>query len=185
MMRNFAAQKKLIIGGLIALLLADGALAYFSMKTSVPRDMREQSLTAQTREVALIKADIERAKKIQQAMPETLKKFEEFEGTLLPAAKGYSVISQEMDEYAKDARVIVEDVKFHEKEVAGRSLSEVVVESTVSGDYNGIVIYLNRLQRSKNVYIVDELAVDSQNQSQGPPGTLRVNLHLRTYFRKA
>jgi len=184
-MRDFVVQKRLILGGLALLLLADGALAYFSMKMSVPRDTREQMLTAQSRQVALVKADIERAKKIQQAMPDVLRKFDDFEATLLPAKKGYSVISQEMDEYAKDAHVLVEDVKFREKDVAGRNLSEVEIESTVSGDYSGIVVFLNHLQRSKDVYIIDELAVDLQTQGQAVPGSLRVNLHLRTYFRKA
>ena len=63
-MRDFALQKKLIIAGLAVLLLADGALAYLSMKTAVPRDVREQGLTAQNREAALIRKDIERAKGI-------------------------------------------------------------------------------------------------------------------------
>jgi hypothetical protein len=184
-MRDFTVQKRLILGALAALLLADGALAYLSMKLAVPRDTREQSLATQNRELALVKADIERAKKIQRTMPEILKKFDDFEGTLLPASKGYSVLSQEMDDYAKESHVLVDDVKFHEKEVAGRNLSEVVIESTVDGDYNGIVVYLNHLQRSKNVYIIDGLAVETQNQTQAPPGSLRVSLHLRTYFRKA
>jgi len=184
-MRDFALQKKLIIAGLAVLLLADGALAYLSMKTAVPRDVREQGLTAQNREAALIRKDIERAKGIQQEMPDVLKRFDEFEGTLLPASKGYSVLSQEMDEYAKESHAMMDDVRFHEKDVEKRNLSEVFIEATVSGDYNGIVVFLNHLQRSKNVYIIDDLAVDSQNQQQGPPGALRVNLHLRTYFRKA
>lgn len=184
-MRDFALQKKLILAGLAALLLADGALAYLSMKVGVPREVREQALTKQNREAALVRGDIERARQIQREMPEVLKEFDGFEGTLLPASQGYSVLSQEMDGYAKEAHVMMEDVKFHEKDVEKRNLSEVLIESTVSGDYNGIVVFLNRLQRSKNVYIVDDLAVDSQNQSQGPAGTLRVNLHVRTYFRKA
>lgn len=184
-MRDFTVQKRLILGALALLLLADGALAYYGMKLAVPRDTREQALATQNRELALVKADIERAKKIQRTMPEILKRFDDFEGTLLPASKGYSVLSQEMDEYAKESHVLVDDVKFHEKEVAGRSLSEVVIESTVDGDYNGIVVFLNHLQRSKNVYIIDGLAVETQNQTQAPQGSLRVSLHLRTYFRKA
>jgi hypothetical protein len=184
-MRDFTLQRKLIIGGLAVLLLADGALAYLSMKMAVPRNVREKTIATQNREAALIRGDIERARSIQREMPEVLKQFDEFEGTLLPSSKGYSVLSQEMAEYAKASHVMVEDVKFKEKDVEKRNLSEVIIESTVSGDYNGIVVFLNHLQRSKNVYIVDDLAVDSQNQQQGPPGSLRVNLHVRTYFRKA
>ena len=185
MMRDFVMQKRLILAGLAVLLLADGALAYFSMKMAVPRETREKALAAENRQVALVKADVDRAKKIQQDLPGVLRQFDDFESTLLQGKKAYSVLSEEMDEYAKDAHVIVDDIKFHEKEVTGRGLTEVTIESSVNGDYNGIVVFLNHLQRSKNVYIVDELAVDSQNLSQGPPGSLKVNLHLRTYLRKA
>ncbi|HTZ32962.1 MAG TPA: type 4a pilus biogenesis protein PilO [Methylomirabilota bacterium] len=185
MLRNFVVQKRLILAGLAVLLLGDGALAYLSMKMAVPRDEREKMLTAESRQVALVKADVERAKKIQQNLPDVLKKFDNFEATLLPASKGYSVLLQEMDEYAKEAHVLMDNTRFVDKEVTGRNLSEVDIESTVSGDYHGIVAFLNRLQRSKNVYIVDQLAVDTQNATQGPPGALRVSLHLRTYFRKA
>ena len=184
-MRDFVMQKRLILAGLAALLLADGTLAYFSMKMAVPRDTREKMLAAESRQVALVKADVDRAKKIQQNLPDVLKKFDNFESTLLPASKANSVLIQEMDDYAKDAHVIMDDVKLREKEVTGRNLAEVSIDASVNGDYNGIVVFLNHLQRSKNVYIVDELAVDSQNLSQGPPGSLKVNLHLRTYFRKA
>jgi hypothetical protein len=58
------------------------------------------------------------------------------------------------------------------------------MDASVSGDYNGIVNFLNRLQRSKNVYIVDSLAVDTAESGRGPNG-LKISLHLRTYFRKA
>ena len=184
MLRDFVIQKRLVIAGLALLLLGDGALAYLSMKMAVPRDTREKTLTAESRQVALVKADVERAKKIQQNLPDVLKKFDSFEATLLPASKGYSVLLQEMDEYAKEAHAVIDDTRFREKEVPGRNLSEVALESTVTGDYHGIVMFLNHLQRSKNVYIVDELAVDTQSATQGPPGSLRVNLHLRTYFRK-
>ncbi|HTZ33056.1 MAG TPA: type 4a pilus biogenesis protein PilO [Methylomirabilota bacterium] len=185
MLRDFVMQKRLILAGLAVLLLADGTLAYFSMKMAVPREEREKMLLSEGRQVALVKADVERAKKIQQNLPDVLKRFDDFEGTLLPASKGYSVILQEVDEYAKDAHVVNEGVNFKGKDVTGRNLSEVEIDSTVEGDYNGIVVFLNHLQRSKNVYIVDALAVDSQNPAQGQPGGLRVSLHLRTYFRKA
>jgi hypothetical protein len=91
-----------------------------------------------------------------------------------------------MDEYAHDTRVVKEDVKYHEKkDVSGRNLSELTLDVSVTGDYSGIVGFLNHLQRSKNVYIVDSLAVDTATAGQAPAGTLRVNLHLRTFFRKA
>jgi len=186
-MQDFQLKRQLIIAGLAILLLADAAFVYFNSTLSSPQESRQQILAAQTRQLALVKADVKRATEIRAKIPKVLKDFDEFESTLLPASKGYSVISQELDEYARDSHLIVDDVKFHQKDVTapGHPLSELTLDSSVSGDYNGIVSFLNRLQRSKNNYIVDSLDVDSQNSGQGPVGTLRVNLHMRTYFRKA
>ena len=182
-MRDFALQRKLIIGGLALLLLADVAFAYFAVRLSGSREERQQALATQARQVALVRADVKRASEIRQKTPEILKDLDGFENSLLPITKGYSVVTQETDQYAKDSHVILEDVKFHEKEVLGqRNLTELTVEVAITGDYNGVVQFLNHLQRSKSVYIVDGLEVETQ---QGPVGSLKINLHLRTYFRKA
>jgi hypothetical protein len=59
-----------------------------------------------------------------------------------------------------------------------------VIEAIVAGDYNGVVRFVNQLQRSKNVYIVDALQLESDTSGQGPANLLKISLHLRTYFRK-
>jgi len=184
-MRNFPLEKRLIIGGLAVLLAGDVAFAYFSSRLAVPRENRQERLAAEMRQRDLIKADIKRATEIRQKIPQVLKQLDEFEGSLLSANKGYSIVAHEMDEHARDSHVIVEDVKLHEKEVTGRNLTELTLEMAINGDYNGIVHFLNHLQRSKVSYIIDGLEVDSQNTGQVPAGTLKVNLHMRTYFRKA
>jgi hypothetical protein len=184
-MQDFQIKKQLIIGGLAVLLLADAGLLYFNAKLSSPEQSRQQVLSTQTRQLALVKEDIKRATVIREKIPQIVKQFDDFEATLLPASKGYSVVSQELDEYAKETHLIVEDARFHEKEVTGRNLTEMTLEASVNGDYGGIVSFLNHLQRSKNNYIVDSLAVDSQASGQGQVGALRVVLHIKTFFRKA
>jgi len=183
-MRDFKTKKLLIIAAIAVLLLADAGLAYFNAKMSSPANNRAQALTAESQRLALVKADVDRASRIRQTIPDILKKFDDFESTLLPASKGYSVVTQELDEYVRDSHLLVDTWQFHSKEVTGRDLTEVKIEASVTGDYNGIVNFLNHLQRSKNVYIVDSLGVDTE-ATHGATGALRVTLHLRTYFRKA
>jgi len=183
---NFMTKKRLIIAVLTVLLVGDATLVYFNSKLSSPASARQQTLKNETQQLALVKADIERATRIRATIPDVLKKFDQFEGTLLPASKGYSALAQEMDGYAQDSHLIVEGTQFHPKDVTGRNLTELLMDASVTGDYNGIVTFLNRLQRSKNVYIVDSLAVDTAStEGRGPAGTLKVSLHMRTYFRKA
>jgi len=185
-MKNFPLQKRVIIAGLTILLLADATFAYFSFKLSGTREDRQQILASEALQVGLVKADIQRATEIRQKIPQNLKDFDEFEGSLLPMTKGYSVITKEVAEFAKETHVLVGDLKFHEVEVKGHeNLTELTLESSVAGDYSGIVKFLNKLQRSESLYIIDALDVDSQNPQQGAAGPLKVNLHMRTYFRKA
>lgn len=186
MIRDFNLHKKLIIGALAAVLVADVALAYFNSRLSAAREIpAEQMLAAQNRQLALMRADIHKASEIRSSIPDVMKKFDQFEGSLPAASNGYSAITQEIDDAAKETHILIEDSKFHEKELAGRNLSQLEFESTIAGDYAGIVRFLNKLQRSKNAYIVDSLELDSSTSSQAPNSALRVTLHLRTYFRKA
>jgi Tfp pilus assembly protein PilO len=182
-MRNFPLQRNLILAGLGILFAADATLAYMTMRLSGSREERQQALAMETRRLTVVKADIARATAIQKGRPEVLKHLDEFEGSLLPMSSGYSVVSKELDQFQKEAHVAKSDVKFHEKEVQGRNLTELAMEVAIDGDYNGIVQFLNKLQRSPSVYIVDALEVESANQ--GTVGALKVSLHLRTYFRKA
>jgi Type II secretion system (T2SS), protein M subtype b len=187
-MGEFKTKKRLILTGLGLLLAVDGALAYHNSRLMVKDANPEAILKAKSLHLALVKADVERVSKIKARRPEDQKYFDQFESTLPPAGKGYSMVSQEVGDIARETHVLVRDLKFREKEVAGRNVNEIEMEALVDGDYAGIVRFLNRLQRSKNTYVVDSLGLDSAvgtgGQSQAPPGTVKVSLHVRSYFRK-
>jgi Type II secretion system (T2SS), protein M subtype b len=188
-MSDFKVQKNLILVGLALVFLVDGALAYHNATAAAREENPDQALKLQALQLGLLKADVERAAKIKSHMPEVQKYFDQFETTLPPVGKGYSVISQEFDDVSKDAHVQLQDLKFRQQDVKGRNVDEVEIQATLSGDYTGIVKFLNRLQRSKNTYIVDSLGLDSETgpgpSGPVPPGSVRVSLHLRSYFRKA
>jgi hypothetical protein len=187
-MGDFTKKKRVILAGLGLLLAMDGALAFHNSQLSVKDENPDAKLKAEALQVALVKKDIERAKAIKARLPEVQQYFDQFETTLPPAGKGYSMVSQEVGEIARETHVQVQDKKFHEKEVPGRNVNEIEVEALLDGDYAGIVRFLNRLQRSKNIYVVDSLGLDSATGTGGvnqtPPGTVKVSLHLRSYFRK-
>lgn len=187
-MNDFKLKKRVILTGLALVLVLDGALAYHNARLAVRDENPDVKLKADARQVLLVKADVERANKIKARRPEDQKRFDQFETTLPPAGKGYSVVSQEVEEIARETHVQVEDLKFREKEIPGRSVNQIEIEALLDGDYAGIVRFLNRLQRSKNTYVVDSLGLDSAAGSgpvsQGPPGKVKVSLHLSSYFRK-
>ena len=187
-MSDFTIKKRIILALLALMLAMDGGLAFHNSRLSVKDENPDAKLKAEALQVALVKKDIERANGIKARLPEVQKYFDQFEDTLPPAGKSYSVVSQELGDIARDTHVQVQDVKYRTKEVSGRNVDEVELEALLAGDYGGIVRFLNRLQRSKNIYVVDSLGLDSASGTSGanqaPPGTVKVSLHLRSYFRK-
>ncbi len=185
MRRDFTSQRRVIIGGLALLVLADCGLAAFSWRqTSAPRTP-QQELDRQTMQLKLLQGDIGRARAIQQSMPATQMDCDKFEKSLFSAGTGYSAVMEELGGIARKAGLQISGVNFHRKEIPNRGLSEVELEATVSGNYAGVVRFLNGLQRSANVYIVDSLALASENQPQGVSSAIRVTLRMRTFFRAA
>ena len=62
-------------------------------------------------------------------------------------------------------------------------MREVAIDSTISGDYKSVILFLNGLQRSTNIYEVESLALATESAGQGPANVIKVALHLKTYFR--
>jgi hypothetical protein len=187
-MSDFTTKKRVILAGLGLLLAVDGGLAYHNSRMMIRDANPEVKLKADALYVDKVKGDIGRANNIKAHLPEVQKYFDQFETTLPPAGQGYSVVSQEIGDIAHETHVQVRDLKFREKEIPGRNVNEIEMEAQVDGDYAGIVRFLNRVQRSKNTYVVDSLGLDSVTNlgsgNQAPPGTVKVSLHLRSYFRK-
>jgi Tfp pilus assembly protein PilO len=185
MLDNFKLQKQVILAVLGILFIADMVLAVYTYRQNSSPHTPQQVLAQQNRQLELQRADIKRARGIRERIPAIQKGFDQFEASLLPASKGYSSLASEFGDIAGKAGVKVEEVRFHQKEVPTRGLSEVEIESTISGEYANVVRFLNGMQRSQNVYAVESLALAQGDASQNPSGILRVNLHMKTYFRTA
>jgi Tfp pilus assembly protein PilO len=183
MKRDVKVQKRMIIGALGLLVLADVALAAYSWQLSSAPHTPQQELAAQNKELELLRADTKRGEAIRQLTPAIQRDCDRFEQSLPSVSVGYSSVSAELDAIAKKAGVQIENRDFKQKEIPNRDLQEVSVDITVGGEYTSVVRFLNGLQRSQNLYAVDGLALASDTQNLGANGPLRVAVHMKTYFR--
>lgn len=175
---EFPQQRKIIIAGLALFIAGDLLLAVYSMQSDSRYSRSE--LPALKAQMKLLKADVQRAQGIRQSMPQTMSDCERFETSLFPNSAGYSAVTNELAEIANHSQLQIASMGFRSKELPSRNLEEVEVDATVTGDYKGVVQFLNGLQRSHNSYIVDGLTLASESS-----GSLRVALHLRSYFKNA
>ncbi len=185
MRRDFQQKKAIILGTLAILVVGDIVMAAYSIRMASSTVPPQQEIAKQTALLKLLTADVKRARDIQQAMPTTKADCERFENSLPPAGSGYSVISAELEDVSRKAGLQIASLSFHPKELAGNGITEVVLDASVSGNYKSVVQFLNGLQRSKNHYIVDDLSLANERSGQGGSADVRVNLHLRSYFRTA
>lgn len=182
MQRDFKVRKRIFLGALGVLILADVALAAYSVHTARVATSPKQQLDAASLELKFLKADIERARFIRKGIPADQEDCDRFEKSLPSASWGYSALVGEIGELARKSGLRVDAVNYKQKDVASRPLREVQVDATVNGDYPSVVRFVNNLQRSQGMYILEDLTLASQNV-QGAGRQLRVILHLRTYFR--
>jgi Tfp pilus assembly protein PilO len=183
---NTSLQKRLVIGALVLLVLADVALAAYSWRLASAPRTPQQELALQNKQLEVLRADIKRGESIRQLTPAIQRDCDRFEQSLLPVSSGYSSVSAELDSVARKAGAQIESREFKQKEIPNRSIHEVQVDITVNGEYTAVVRFLNGLQRSENVYAVDGLSLASESQNTGGAnGPIRVAVHMRTYFRSA
>lgn len=185
MRRDFKQRKAIILGLLAFFVVGDVAMAAYSIRMASSKVSPQHEIATQTALLKLLGADVKRAREIQQAMPTTKADCERFENSLPPAGTGYSVISAELEDVGRKAGLQIASLSFHPRELAGNGITEVTLDASVSGNYKSVVEFLNGLQRSKNHYIVDDLSL--ANDRGGPSGSadVRVDLHLRSYFKAA
>jgi Tfp pilus assembly protein PilO len=181
--RSFSFRRQTILVGLGLLLVADLGLAFYSWQASTALRTPMAQLNADSRKLGILAGDIERAETIRHNLPATVADCDRFDAMLLPASTGDSTVIAELDDLAGRSGLQKQNLTFRHKEVLGRGLTQVDVDTTVSGSYANIVKFMNNLQRSKNNYIVESLSLQQEGQTNATG--LRIGLHMKTYYRAA
>ena len=183
MIKDFKRTKIILLVVLGVLLAADAAMTIFSVRVASTNMTPQRQLATQTALIRLLRADVKRARDIKEAVPKTKADCALFEDSLPPSGTGYSVISTEIQDLSKNSGLQVASVSFHPKDFTSHGITEVSLDASVSGDYKSVVRFLNGLQHSKNHYVVDDLSLANERVGLGSQTDVRVNLHLRSYFR--
>jgi hypothetical protein len=184
MHRDFTFQKRAILIVVGLLLAADFGLAIYSWQLSSSPYTSQRVFDEQAIKLGVLNNDIKSAQFIRDHMPATRKDCEKFEQSLARESTSSSSITAELDEVAKKSGLQGATLTFRQKEIPNRGMAEMTIDATVSGSYGSVVRFVNGLQRSQRFYVVDGLALASDAQTQAATGTIRVGLHIRTYFRE-
>ena len=182
MIRDFRKQKMILAIMTFALFAADSTMTILSIQVASSMPLQRQ-LAAQVGLLKLLRADVKRAREIQQDIPKTKTDCEFFENSLPLAGAGYSVISEELQDLSLKAGLQIGSLSFHPRDLTSHGITEITMDASISGDYKSVVQFVSKLQRSKNHYVVDDLTLVNNQGGPGAQAGVRVNLHLRSYLR--
>jgi len=170
-------RKRWIRWGIVALLALDVLLLITAWRIGREKDLTD-ALERLRIQHGLLAADVGRARDIRNRLPDVRLQGQRFyKDYLRSAAGGYPAMVADLSQIAQKSGLRASTVSYKQKEISQHGLVEIDVSTTVEGDYQNLVRFINGLERSKNFYLLRDVALVS-----GASG-LKLTLELRTYFR--
>jgi hypothetical protein len=179
-MKPIVLHRNAIVRAILAIiLLVDVVLVGLNLKLDnsphvQPSDLNRLALLEKS-----YRADNARLERFRRELPADEKQWDEFFTTnFQPYKAAYSAISADLGELSRSAGLHSDEITFNQHNPDARGLMEVEITTAVEGDYDSLIQFLDKLEHSNNFYVLDSLTLASSSL-----GKLRLNVHLRTYFR--
>ena len=132
---------------LVLLIAADIGLRRVHLESGIGAKPRSKSWRLMMRNRDLLKTDIQRADEIRSHIPAIRKDCDAFEQSLFPESTGYSRVSADLGSLAAKSGLRLNSRALNPKAaVKGHHLTELKIDAQVTGDYRGVVRFLNGLQ---------------------------------------
>lgn len=174
--------KRWILRGLFVLVVLDAALAVYVWRTAASHPQTEREAFEKLRDRRRQYGDdVRRAELIEARLPEVERECNRFfDAQFLSTSTGYSSVVEDLGSIAKQAGLPPSTIGFKQREVEKRGVVEVEVNASVEGEYPALVRFINGLERSEHLYLLDSLSLTTGQEKR-----VKLNLLMKTYFRAA
>lgn len=182
--RRVARDPKAAVRAVLGvLLLANLIAAWFVFQTpgGSLESLESDVLTAQ-RTLAARQAALEGAQRAVDLAAKANESGGQFLGTYFLARRtAYSTLLAELEEAAAKAGIKPRDRSYNYEPVEGsEDLGMLTINANYEGTYGDLIQFVNAIDRSKRLLIIDQLAAQPQQQAGG----LVVNVKLNAFFRE-
>jgi type IV pilus assembly protein PilO len=92
----------------------------------------------------------------------------------------WSVISAELYKLAQENGVGLESIRYQPDDAGLPGLQRVKIETGIKGDYSKIAHFVNAVERSKMLFVINEISLSAQ---QG--GTVELRIKFETFLKEA
>ena len=157
-------QKNIVRWALLFILVLDVVLLGLNYKLSQSPEVSAADLNRLMLLEKSYRADNARLEKFRTDLPADEKQWDEFfTSNFRPSTAGYSAVSEDLGELSHSAGLHTDAITFHQHTPDARGLMEIEITTAVEGDYTSLVNFLDKLEHSKNFYVLDSLALAGSN----------------------
>ena len=178
-MRNWHRRRQWIYGGLVALITLDMALYAMWIRPPLKSGTTGagQVILLQ-REVSELMREVTRLRTVREHLPELGPQIRQFSSErLLSSLTGFSEIAQDLEEAAGKTGVALRRIGYNVKQVKELpDLSRIEVSTSVEGTYGQLLLYVETLEQSPRLYIIEDVEVAGTARRQ-----LRLEMQLSAY----
>ncbi|MBI4467307.1 MAG: hypothetical protein HY656_07770 [Acidobacteria bacterium] len=181
MNRLFAVRHGITLG-LVALLALDAGAYFGWVRRPVgPFETEPAQVEHLAQEVAARAAEVARLERVRELAPGFGPRLDQFgRERFLPESTGFSAVAAELEEVAQNSGVFLGRVSYQTGvERLRPGLLRVDMATSVQGQYDELLDYLEQLERSPHFYLTSSLTLASARGGQ-----VRLEMRLITYFRR-
>jgi Tfp pilus assembly protein PilO len=178
-MSNWHRRRHWIYGALVALIALDIALytMWFRSPLQSGATGAGQIILLQ-REVSELTREVTRLRAVHEHLPELGPQIRQFSSErLLSSVTGFSEIAEDLENAAGKTGVALRRIGYNVKRVEELpDLSRIEVSTSVEGTYGQLLRYIETLEQSPRLYIIEDVEVAGTARRQ-----LRLEMQLSAY----
>jgi len=177
MMETIQSAKRVLLTIVVVLLLVDAlAIAVLLSPLGRGREVLEGQYQQIRQQYQAKLRETGPARDIDKRLVEAKKQTTEFYKERIPTR--YSDISDTLGQLASDNHVQVTSIKYEPKDTEIPGLQQIGIATSVKGDYNNQMRFINSLERAKTFFVIDSVNLGGSNN-----GVVQLDMKLETFKR--
>lgn len=176
-MADIRDTRRKVMTALVVLVVLDVAALGILLSPIGAQGSTQQKVAQMQRELQARTAEVAPLQGIDKKVEEAKQQVNSFFASRLPSR--YSQIADEVGKIAQENHVQFATVHYATEDTDLKDTSRVVMEASLAGDYANVVKFINALERSKTLFLVDGVTL---GQESAGGGGVRLSIRLETYM---
>jgi Tfp pilus assembly protein PilO len=178
-MADIRETRRRVMTALVVLIVLDvAAVAVLLSPIGMQKSRNQMQIAELQRDLQQKTKEVAPLQGIDKKVEEAKQQVNDFFATRMPTR--YSQIADELTRLAKENHVDLSTVHYGMEDTDLNDTRRVVMDASLAGDYTQVVRFINALERSKMLFLVDGITLGEEQRTSG---AVRLSIKLETYMK--